>query len=96
MAKLNKKGNTALLTGLGLSIVVLAVIIATGMIILAQIGNISYLGQVNNSAVNSQMQTIIGYLGTSGGGLGSWIPAIVAITVGFLLISYFLGRKNRA
>lgn len=85
----NKKGNTAMLTGLGLGIVFLAIIIGVGMIVLGQFGN------TQGGGVNTTLQTIIGYLGTSGGGLASWIPAIIAITVGFLLISYFMGRKGR-
>jgi hypothetical protein len=45
-----------------------------------------------NSAWVSQ-----GYLATQLGssGLSGWIPAIIAVAVGALFLSYFMGRKRR-
>lgn len=86
----NKKGNTAMLQQLGLGIVFLAIIIGMGMIVLNSFGN------SQGGDVNSTLQTIRGYLGTTNGGLASWIPVIIVIIVAFILISYFAGRgKSR-
>ena len=36
------------------------------------------------------------YLGTQSGGLANWTPAIIAISVGFLFLSFFgFGRKKK-
>ena len=77
------------LTGLGYSIVGLAVIVGIGMVILASLGN------VVGGTPNTTIQTIIGYLGTSSGGLASWIPVVIVLVIGMLFLGMFLARKGK-
>jgi len=79
------------LVGLGLGIVTLGVIIGIGIVLLATMG-----GNVASTSptANSTIQTIAGYLGTSSGGLASWIPLIIVLVVGLFFIGAFIGRKG--
>jgi hypothetical protein len=81
------------LTGLGYGIIGLAVMIGIGIVILATLGNnVATISPTANSTVNS----IIGYLGTSNGGLASWIPIIIVLVVGLLFLGAFLTKKGRS
>ena len=57
-----------------------------------EVANTSNTAEPTNSA-----WTTSGYLGTQLGstGLSGWIPAIIAVAVGALFLSYFMGRKRR-
>ena len=77
------------LTGLGYGIIALAVMIGIGTVVLIQLGNT--VGGTANTTVN----TIAGYLGTSSGGLASWIPVVIVLVIGMLFLGYFLNRKGR-
>jgi len=76
------------LTGMGYSIIGLAVIIGIGIVILTTLGN-----NVGGSA-NTTIQTIVGYLGTSNGGLASWVPIVIVLVIGMLFLGAFLSRKG--
>lgn len=76
------------LTGLGYSIVGLAVIIGIGMVVLISLGNT--VGGTANTTIN----TIVGYLGTSSGGLASWIPVVIVLVIGMLFLGAFLMKKG--
>ena len=76
------------LQALGFGIIGLAVMIGIGMVVLAQLGN-----TVGGTA-NSTIVTIIGYLGTSSGGLASWIPVIIVLVIGMAFLGAFLVRKG--
>ena len=78
------------LTGLGYGIIGLAVMIGVGMVILAALGN-----SVGGTA-NTTVQTIIGYLGTSSGGLASWIPVVIVLVIGMLFLGAFLSKKGKS
>lgn len=84
-----KKGQIANIAGFGISLVVLVVVIVIGMVIGQNLGN-SVGGTANTTAV-----TLIGYLGTSSGGLGSWVPTIIAIVIGALAIALIAGGFGR-
>lgn len=77
------------LNALGYGIIGLAVMIGIGMVVLAQLGN-----TVGGTA-NTTIVTIIGYLGTSSGGLASWIPVIIVLVIGMLFLGAFMVRKGR-
>jgi hypothetical protein len=76
------------LQGLGYGIIGLAVMIGIGIVVLAQLGN-----TVGGTA-NTTVQTISGYLGTSSGGLASWIPVIIVLVIGMLFLGAFMTRKG--
>ena len=75
---------------LAFGLVSFAILIGVGSIVLANFGN--SVGGVSNTTV----QYLLGYLGTQSGGLANWTPAIIAISVGFLFLSFFgFGRKKK-
>lgn len=77
------------LTEMGYGIIGLAIMIGIGTVILTQLGN-----SVGGTA-NTTLTTIINYLGTSAGGLGSWIPVVIVLVIGLIFLGAFLGRKGR-
>lgn len=87
----NKKGQMFnQLTAVGLGIVVFSLVIGVGTIVLQQFGS-AVGGQAN--VTTTAMQA---YLGTGSGGLASWTPAIIALSVGLLFIgALMLGRSGR-
>lgn len=78
------------LTGMGYAIIGLAVMIGIGLVILTTLGN-----NVGGTA-NSTIQTVAGYLGTSNGGLASWVPIIIVLVIGMLFLGAFLNRKGKS
>lgn len=84
---MDKKGFMNQLSGMALAVITVAVIIGVGLVVLTNLGN-----SVGGTA-NSTIVTVSGYLGTSSGGLASWIPAIIAIVIGLLIIAGFSGKK---
>ena len=79
------------LTGLGYGIIGLAVMIGIGITILVTLGN--NVASTSASA-NTTIQTLSGYLGTSSGGLGSWVPIIIVLVIGMMFLGYFISRKG--
>ena len=77
------------LTGMGYAIIGLAIMIGIGIVILTTLGN-----NVGGTA-NTTIQTIAGYLGTSSGGLASWVPIIIVLVIGMLFLGVFLSKKGR-
>lgn len=77
------------LTALGLGLVVFALIIGVGSIVLQQFGN-AVGGTANDTVVYLQ-----GKLGEDSGGLASWTPAIIALSVGLLFIGALMVGKGR-
>lgn len=51
--------------------------------------------QVGPSQATTQLNTLTGYLGTSSGGLASWVPIIIVLMVGMLFLGYFMSAKGR-
>jgi len=47
------------------------------------------------STATQTMNTLSGYLGTSSGGLATWIPIVIVLVIGMLFLGAFLGRKGR-
>ena len=80
------------LTGMGYGIIGLAIMIGIGMVILVTLGaNVATTSPTANTTIN----TIAGYLGTSSGGLASWIPIIIVLVIGLLFLGAFLGKKGK-
>jgi multisubunit Na+/H+ antiporter MnhB subunit len=73
---------------MGYAIIGLAVMIGIGLVILTTLGN-----NVGGTA-NTTIQTVAGYLGTSNGGLASWVPIIIVLVIGMLFLGAFLGKKG--
>lgn len=51
----------------------------------------------NASAASSATQnvnTLTGYLGTSSGGLATWIPIVIVLVIGMMFLGAFLARKG--
>ena len=74
------------LIGLGLGIIVFALIVATGLVVLTNFGTAVGAGTANDS-----ISTIMGYMEDN---LITWIPAIIALGVGLLFIGALMGRKG--
>jgi hypothetical protein len=77
------------LTGLGYGIIGLAVMIGIGIVLLVTMGNT--IGGTGNTTI----QTIVGYLGTSNGGLASWIPLVIIFVIGMVFLGAFMTRKGK-
>lgn len=83
-----------MLTGLGFGIISLAVIIGIGIVILVTLG--SNVASTSASA-NTTLNTLAGYLGTSSGGLATWVPIIIVMVVGLAFLGAFAMRgRHRA
>lgn len=81
MKLFNKKGIMQNLNGLIWGIGGFAIGLGLILVILGQFGN------TQPGLVNSTVQTIIGYLGTTGTGLGTWIPVIIVVSIAVLLMA---------
>lgn len=53
------------------------------------------VNQTNPSVATQNVVTMAGYMGTSSGGLASWIPVIIVLTIGLLFLGAFISRKGR-
>jgi hypothetical protein len=78
-----------ILSGLGYGIIGLAIMIGVGLVVLNTFGN-----SVGGTA-NTTIQTIMGYLGTSSGGLASFIPLVIIIVIGLLFLGMFMNKKGQ-
>ncbi len=76
------------LTGTGYAIIGLAIMIGIGIVILTT------FGETVGGTANTTIQEIAGYLGTSNGGLASWIPIVIVLVIGMLFLGAFLGREG--
>ena len=74
------------LQGIGYGIVAFAILVVVGIVVLEKLGTATG-GDANTTAVYLK-----GQLGSSG--LSGWIPAIIAVAVGALFLSYFMRRKR--
>lgn len=77
------------MTGLGWGIITLGVMIGIGIVLLTTMGN-----NVGGTA-NTTIQSIAGYLGTSNGGLASWIPLIIVLVIGMFFLGAFMVKRGR-
>ncbi len=50
---------------------------------------------MNPSASTAATYTLSGYLGTSSGGLVTWVLAIIALIIGVLFIAMLMGRQQK-
>ena len=70
------------------SLVTFILVIGVGLIVSNEFGD-SVGGTTNDT-----IQTLKGYLGTGSGGLGTWVPAIIALVIGVLFIAAIMGLRN--
>lgn len=75
-----------LLQAIGYGIVALAVLVVVGLVVLSRLGEATG-GEANETAIYLSEQ-----LGSSG--LSGWVPAVIAVGIGALFLSYFMGRKR--
>jgi len=71
------------LTALGYGIVVFGILIGVGSIVLYNFGNST------GGTANTNVQYALTQLGSGSGGLLSWLPAIIAISIGLLFLMAF-------
>jgi len=74
------------LQGIGYGIVALAILVVVGLVVLSK------LGDATGGSANTSAQYLMTQLGSTG--LSGWVPAIIAVAVGALFLSYFVGRKR--
>jgi hypothetical protein len=79
----NKKGNMNMITGLAYALVFFGIVVGIGSIVLYQFG-VSTGGQANTN-----VQYVLTALGSTNGGLLSWLYAIIAVSVGAVLLGLF-------
>ena len=74
------------LQGIGYGIVALAILVVVGIVVITKLGD----------ATGGSANTTATYLGTQLGstGLAGWVPAIIAVAVGALFLSYFMGKRR--
>jgi hypothetical protein len=75
------------LQGIGYGIVAFAILVVVGLVVLDKLGTAVGAGTANTTADYLSTQ-----LGSSG--LSGWIPAIIAVAVGALFLSYFMGKRR--
>ncbi len=76
-----------ILQGIAYGIVGFAILVVVGLVVLNK------LGEATGGEANESANYIAGELGSDG--LSGWIPAIIAVAVGALFLSYFMGKKRR-
>lgn len=69
------------ITALGYGIVVFGIIIGVGSIVLYE------FGEASGGTANTNVQYVLGELGSSG--LAGWLPSIIAISIGLLFLGAF-------
>jgi hypothetical protein len=74
------------LQGIGYGIVALAVLVVVGLVVLDKLGN------ATGGIPNTTATYLAGQLGSSG--LSGWVPSIIAVAIGALFLSYFMGRRR--
>lgn len=74
------------LTGVGYGIVGFAIIVVIGTVVIFR------LGDATGGSANTTAQYILEQLGSSG--LAGWLPAVIAVVIGALFLSYFMGKKR--
>jgi len=74
------------LQGIGYGIVALAVLVVVGLVVLDK------LGEATGGDANTTANYLAEQLGEDG--LSGWVPAIIAVAIGALFLSYFMGRKR--
>jgi hypothetical protein len=50
--------------------------------------------QTAASTATQNVNTLTGYLGTSSGGLATWIPIIIVLVIGMMFLGAFLAKKG--
>jgi hypothetical protein len=84
---MNKKGAFMDdLTGLGIGIVTLAIVVGIGAVVLVKFGEAAPNADNETSYLRTQ-------LGSSG--LSGWVPAVIALVIGILFLGAFLGRGRK-
>jgi len=59
-------------------------------------GDCSTAGNYTSASTATQtINTLSGYLGTSSGGLATWIPIVIVLVIGMLFLGSFLSRRGR-
>jgi hypothetical protein len=84
------------LSALAWGLVAFAVIIGVGTLVLVKLSNSLGLVDVNNDSTKGANLTtdyLKGQLGTSG--LAGWAPALIAVSIGALILGLFIGNKGR-
>jgi len=79
------------LTALGYGLVMFAIVLGVGSIVLFNFGN------ATGGTANTTVQYLLTQMGSTSGGLASWTPAIIAVSVGFLFLAMFGfgGRRKK-
>ena len=91
--KLLKKAQVGNLQGFILSIVTVAIILAVGLIILAELETAAKVGGVSTGATTNASEataTIISKLAD----IPTWIGIIIIVSLAFIVISFFVGRRQ--
>jgi hypothetical protein len=52
-------------------------------------------GGINPSVASQNLHVMEGYLGTSSGGLASWIPLLIILVIGMFFLGAFMVKKGR-
>ena len=74
------------LQGIAYGIVGFAILVVVGTVV------ISKLGDATGGDANTTAAYLITQMGS--GGLSGWVPAIIAVAVGALFLSYFMGKRQ--
>ena len=91
--KMLKKGQVGGLQGFILSIVTVAIVLAIGLIVLAELETAGRVGGVSTgAATNASVATgsIITKLAT----VPTWIGIIIIVALAFIVLSFFIGRNQ--
>ena len=77
------------IVALGYGLVVFAIMIGVGSVVLFNFGN------ATGGTANTNVQYVLTQLGSAG--LAGWVPAIIAVSVGVLVLGMFMvGQQGKA
>jgi len=74
------------LQGIAYGIVGFAVLVVVGIVVVTK------LGDATGGSANTTATYIVTQLGS--GGLVGWLPAVIAVAIGALFLSYFMGKRR--
>jgi len=74
------------LQGIAYGIVGFAILVVVGTVVMTK------LGDATGGTANTTATYLITQMGSSG--LSGWVPAIIAVAVGALFLSYFMGKRQ--
>ena len=97
--KLLKKGQVGGLQGFILSIVTIAIVLAIGLIVLSELSKSQITGATNCTTIKDSATCGAAYNATTSiitklATVPTWIGIIIIVALAFIVLSFFIGRRQ--